>query len=263
MKNFNFKKKYGQNFLNDKNLLLSICNDANLTSKDEVLEIGAGMGALTLPLSKTAKKVVAYEIDQELKEILLDLNLPNVAFYFEDILKKDTLKIEQDFSDKYKLVANLPYYITTPLIFKFLKESVKLSSMTIMVQKEVGERIVAKVGDKNYGALSVSCSFFGEAKIVRKVPKTVFVPQPEVDSCVVNFKISSKRSDTEKNKFFDLVKMAFKSRRKTLLNNLCEGLKLKKEKLLSLDFNLLRRAEQLDCQEFISLLNLLSDKGMM
>ena len=155
MKNFNFKKKYGQNFLNDKNLLLSICNDANLTSKDEVLEIGAGMGALTIPLSKTAKKVVAYEIDQELKEILLDLNLPNVAFYFEDILKKDTLKIEQDFSDKYKLVANLPYYITTPLIFKFLKESVKLSSMTIMVQKEVGERIVAKVGDKNYGALSV------------------------------------------------------------------------------------------------------------
>ena len=132
-----FKKKFGQNFLTDKNLLNAIVQDAGLTKDDDVLEIGAGAGALTQILAQNAKSVVSYEIDTDLKETLLSLNLSNVKFYFQDIMKVDIETIEKDFGESYKVVANLPYYITSPIIFKFLSKSKKLSSLTIMVQKEV------------------------------------------------------------------------------------------------------------------------------
>ena len=253
--NFNFKKKFGQNFISDKNLLGAICNDADITKNDEVLEIGAGMGALTKQLCGSAKKVVAYEIDQELKQHLQALGCNNLTLHFEDALKKPLEQIENDFAGKYKLVANLPYYITTPLIFKFL-QSQKIVSLTIMVQKEVGQRIVAKPGGKDYGALSVCCQHFCNNKIMRVVPRNMFTPQPEVDSCIVKMQIENKFNQNSQ-KFFNLVKICFKSRRKTLLNNLSEGLGLDKSLLSQLGFNLSVRAEQLSCQQFEELAKIL------
>ena len=187
---FNFKKKFGQNFLTDKNLLHAIVQDAEISQDDVVLEIGAGAGALTKELSLAAKKVFAYEVDQELKETLLALQLKNVDFIFADFMKAD-LK-EYDKFDGIKVVANLPYYITTPIIFKLIDEAKNLKSITIMVQKEVAERIVAQKGGKDYGILSVIMAFYGDAKITRIVKRQMFTPAPNVDSAVVNIKIKQK-----------------------------------------------------------------------
>lgn len=252
--NFNFKKRFGQNFITDKNLLSAICNDAEITKGDEVLEIGAGMGALTVKLCECAKKVVAYEIDQELKPHLQELGCNNLTLHFEDALKKPLEKIESDFDKKYKLVANLPYYITTPLIFKFL-QSQRLRSLTIMVQKEVGERMCAKAGESEYGALSASCQFFGQPSIMRKVAKTVFTPQPEVDSCIVRLEINKKRS-VDAQKYLNIVKICFKSRRKTILNNLSEAFGISKQTLQSMPFDFTQRAEKLSVEAFEQLTKL-------
>lgn len=260
MKNFNFKKKFGQNFLTDKNLLASICEDAQISSVDQVLEIGAGMGALTVPLCERAGKVVSYEIDNELKDHLLALGLQNLTLHFEDALEKPLDEIESEFDGEYKLVANLPYYITSPLIFKFL-ESDKLKQLTVMVQKEVGERIVAQRGNKDYGVLSLSCGFFGKAKITRRVSRQMFTPAPDVDSCIVTLEIEKNKFDLDKTTFFKLIKTAFGSRRKTLLNNLSAGLNVAKNVLLGLDFDLSRRAEQLSIEEFVSLGKALKNKN--
>lgn len=262
MSEFNFKKKFGQNFLSDKNLLASICNDAGIEKSDEVLEIGAGMGALTVPLCERAKKVVSYEIDTDLEEHLKSLNCKNLTFHFEDALKKDLAEIEKEFDGKYKLVANLPYYITSPLIFKFLSSN-KISCLTVMVQKEVGERMTAVAGDKEYGLLSVSCAFFGEAKIMRKVPRSMFKPQPDVDSCIVRIDVQKNKFDVGEDAFFRVVKAAFKSRRKTLLNNLAEGLSAPKSAFNGLDFDLSKRAEMLSAEDFVSLTKILQAASLV
>ena len=248
------KKKFGQNFLTDKNLLSSICDDAGIQKTDDVLEIGAGLGTLTSALCDKAKKVVSYEIDTDLQENLQKIGKKNLILHFEDALEKDLSQIEKDFEGKYKLVANLPYYITSPLIFKFLK-SQKLTSMTVMVQKEVGERMCAKVGEQGYGLLSVSCAFYGKAKIVRKVARHMFHPAPKVDSCVVRLDIE--KSDFDEEFFFKVVKSAFGIRRKTLLNTLSSGLGLKKEILQNLPFDFTKRAEELSLDDFFSLCRIL------
>ncbi len=253
MTTFQFKKKYGQNFLSDPNLLQGICCDAGLTRDDNVLEIGAGAGALTKQICSIAKNVVSFEIDKQLENVLRDLNCKNLTLIFEDVLKVPTNEIEAYFNGSYKIVANLPYYITTPIIFKFLKEAKKLVSLTIMVQKEVAERICAKPGEKNYGLLSVSCAYFGQANIMRNVSRKMFFPQPDVDSCVVNLQIQKKDETVNQKLFFEVIKSAFKSRRKTLLNNLAEAFKLKKSKFSELNFDLSKRAEELSVDEFINL----------
>lgn len=252
----NFKKKFGQNFLSDTNLLQAIVKDAEITKEDNVLEIGAGAGALTKQLSASAKKVVAYEIDTDLCNHLNSLNLQNVNFIFKDALKENIEDIEANFNNnQYKLVANLPYYITTPLIFKFLEESTNVKSLTIMVQKEVAERIVAKEGGKDYGVLTVMVGFFGDAKITRVVGRQMFYPQPNVDSCVVNIALNKKFADIDKKDFYNFVKACFSMRRKTILNNLSSGLRLSKaeftEKLNDID--LTRRAESFSLTELIDL----------
>ena len=257
MKDFVFKKKFGQNFLTDTNLLKGICNDAEIMPGDQVLEIGPGMGALTKQLCAVANKVVAYEIDEQLKPFLFELNCPNLTVIYKDILKTDMAEVESFFQGDYKLVANLPYYITSPILFKFLTQSKKLTSLTIMVQKEVGQRMAAKPGSKNYGLLSVSCNFFGDAKILRNVSRKMFSPPPEVDSCIVGLKIDRGRFDVSAEDFFVVAKMCFKSRRKTILNNLAEGLGVSKQKLESLGIDLTRRAEELDTSEFVALTKLL------
>lgn len=245
---FNFKKKFGQNFLTDKNLLHAIVQDAEISQDDVVLEIGAGAGALTKELSLAAKKVFAYEVDQELKETLIALQLKNVDFIFADFMKAD-LK-EYDKFDDIKVVANLPYYITTPIIFKLIDEAKNLKSITIMVQKEVAERIVAQKGGKDYGILSVMMAFYGDAKITRIVKRQMFTPAPNVDSAVVNIKIKQKYN-IDRYRFSLFVKSAFSMRRKTLLNNL-SSLYPKEKLMATFDKEFLsKRAEMLSLEEFV------------
>ena len=197
-----FKKQFGQNFISDVNLLKAIVSDAKVDKNDQVLEIGAGGGALTKWLSQVAEKVVSYEIDLSLESQLLSLGLENVKFVFKDALKAPIEEIEKDFDGGYKLVANLPYYITSPLIFKFLSQSSKVKSLTIMVQKEVAERIVAKAGSKDFGVLSLMCQFYSNPKITRNVGKQMFFPQPKVDSALVHLEID-KKGDMPGDKFYE------------------------------------------------------------
>ncbi len=250
----NFKKKFGQNFITDKNLLNAIVDDAQVDKNDDVLEIGAGEGTLTKVISERVKSVVSYEIDSDLKEKLLSLNLKNVKFVLDDIMKYEIEDIEKDFLGGYKIIANLPYYITSPIIFKFLNNSDKVRSLTIMVQKEVAERIVAKAGGKDYGVLSVMVQFFGNAKITRLVSRKMFFPQPNVDSAVVVIDVS-KNYDIDKAKFYKFIQTCFSMRRKTLKNNLSHSQEFK-DAVNYLDANVLsRRAESFTLDEFIEIFN--------
>lgn len=256
MTEHNFKKKFGQNFLSDFNLLNAIASDAEIAKDDNVLEIGAGAGALTKILDEKAKKVVSYEIDTELQPILQNLGLKNTKLVFTDALKENIDSIENNFNGQsYKLVANLPYYITTPLLFKFLEEAKNVTSLTIMVQKEVAERIAAKAGGKDYGVLTVMVNLFGEAKMTRIVGRQMFYPQPNVDSAVVNIVKNKKFEDIDRAKFYNFIKVCFSMRRKTLLNNLSSGLNLNKDALSAklTKFDLTRRAESFNLQEFIDI----------
>ena len=224
------------------------------------MEIGAGEGSLTSELSHASKKVVSYEIDGELQEHLLSLNLSNVQFVFDDFLKCNLKDFEEDLKE-YKVVANLPYYITTPIIFKFLEESEKVVSLTIMVQKEVAERIVALPNGKDYGVLTVMLKFYGEPKITRIVKRQMFFPEPNVDSAVVHIKIDrEKYRGIDNKKFYEYVKTAFSMRRKTLLNNLSKMFSKDVLKNRLGETFLSRRAESLTLDEFIQSFKILTEK---
>lgn len=253
MTEFQTKKKYGQNFLRDKNLLMAICNDAEVSENDEVLEIGAGLGALTECLAIKAKKVVSYEIDKDLFDYLEEKSSDVLQFRFKDIMNVDLSEIENDFEDKYKIVANIPYYITTPIIFKFLGKSKRVKSLTLMVQKEVAERIVAQEGGKDYGVLSVCCALYGKAEIKRIVNRNMFRPAPNVDSAIVHIDIKDGVEIDEG--LIDFVKNCFSMRRKTLLNNISSSYGLSKKQLSEKikKFNLTRRAETLRIEDFENL----------
>lgn len=253
MNDFVFKKKFGQNFISDKNLLNAIASDAEINSEDEILEIGAGAGSLTQVLNERAKKVVSFEIDKTLKESLLALDLKNVEFIFDDFLNSNLCEIEQKFENKYKVVANLPYYITTPIIFRFLEESQKLESLTIMVQKEVAERICAPVGGKDYGILTVMTNFYGEPKITRIIKRQMFYPVPNVDSALLNIKLVEKFPNVNKKEFSKFIKACFSMRRKTLLNNLSSLYSKEKLKTLLSENVLQKRAEQFSLEEFVDI----------
>ncbi len=250
MEKHNFKKKYGQNFLTDTNLLSAIVRDAGVTSQDCVVEIGMGQGALTEQLSKVAKKVYGFEIDLDLKAFLEEkFNESNVVLFFEDILKCNIQKLEEQIGGEYKVVANIPYYITTPIIFYFLENS-NAKELCLMVQKEVAEKIVAKFKTKNYGILSVICQSFCECKVKRVVSKKLFTPSPKVDSAIISLIIKQK-FDFDYAKF---IKSSFSMRRKTLANNLAFNYNLSKtkvEKFLNDNgFASNVRAEELEVKSF-------------
>ena len=262
IENHIFNKKFGQNFISDKNLLAAIVNDANITKNDEVLEIGAGAGALTEQLAKSAKKVVSYEIDKTLTEHLNEIaeKHENLTIKIQDALKTKIELLEKDFKGEYCLVANLPYYITSPLIFKFLEETKKCKSITVMVQKEVGERFCAKAGDKNYGIPSVMIDFYCNCKITRNVSRKMFFPQPNVDSCVIRLDRKILNYDLKFIETFKkIVNFAFSMRRKTLANNLTKNLGITREKCLEMILKINKpesvRAEELNLQDFINLTN--------
>lgn len=264
---FEFSKALGQNFLIDGNILKNISKAGEITKEDLILEIGPGIGTLTEELALNAKKVVAVELDKNLLPILGETlkAYDNIEVVHGDILKLDLKELIDNKLEggPIKVVANLPYYITTPIIGKLLEEDFNIHSIIIMVQKEVADRIVATPNSKDYGALSLFINFYSNPEIILKVPKTVFMPQPRVDSAVVKLNIKDELPDVDRNLFFKVVKSAFSKRRKTLLNSLSSGkLGLEKEiikkvlKEADIPFNI--RAENLNIEDFIKISKILS-----
>jgi 16S rRNA (adenine1518-N6/adenine1519-N6)-dimethyltransferase len=261
---FSFKKSLGQNFLIDPNILRNITEHAGLTKDTAAIEIGPGIGALTEHLARTSGKVVAFEIDQRLVPILGDTLSPydNVKIINKDVLEADVKSIIQeefkDFED-IMVVANLPYYVTTPIILKLLMERLPIRGICVMLQKEVGERISARPGTKEYGSLSIAIQYYTEAEMVMTVPKTVFMPQPNVDSAVIRLTKREKPpvEVIDEDFFFTVTRSSFAQRRKTILNNLTSQLpdgKEKKEYILEAlsksQVEPSRRGETLSIQEF-------------
>jgi len=262
--NFNFKKKYGQNFLKDKNIVEKIIKSASLNEDVLVIEIGAGFGALTKELVKSCGKVLTYEIDDSVKEILEKelSNFNNVEIIYKDFLKVDLVKdlAKYNFKDIY-VVANLPYYITTPIINKIIDSNVDIKKMLIMVQKEVADRFCAKVGSKNYNSLTVFLNYYYNIKKLFDVNKGSFIPSPKVDSSVVLFeKKEQKLKVLNEDIFFKLIKDSFVFKRKTLKNNL-KGYNLDKieDILKKYDMDLNVRAENVSLEIFLEIANMLSE----
>lgn len=224
---FSFKKSLGQNFLIDQNILDKIVDAAGLDSSAGALEIGPGIGALTERLAQTAGAVTAVEIDRRLIPILRDVlsPYPHVKVRNEDVLKVDLKEMfAEDFAgvDKVSVVANLPYYVTTPILMKLLEEKLPLDNIVVMIQKEVAERMAAAPGGKEYGSLSIAVQYYSEPELVCKVPKTVFIPEPNVESAVIRLKVREHppvKVEDEKH-FFEVVQASFAQRRKTIANNL-------------------------------------------
>ena len=264
---FNYKKKFGQNFLSDKNLLVSIADDASVFSNSQVLEIGAGAGALTQILAERAQKVVAIEIDKELKPYLelLCSKYKNVKVLYGDFLKMEPTEIQAEFDDSFSVVANLPYYITTPIIFRLLESFDKAQTLTLMVQKEVAERFTASVGTSEYGAVSIILQSQADIKITRIVEKTMFYPRPNVDSAVIHIVKNNSKYNIEDRPFFtQVVKASFNYRRKTLINSLQLGLNISKNVAESavneLGKQLDIRGERLAIEDYIILAHILKEK---
>ncbi|NMB08656.1 MAG: 16S rRNA (adenine(1518)-N(6)/adenine(1519)-N(6))-dimethyltransferase RsmA [Tissierellia bacterium] len=259
---FGFSKSLGQNFLIDGNVLNNIIKMGEITKEDLILEIGPGIGTLTEELALNSKKVVAVEIDKNLLPIL-DETLKaydNIEIVHGDILKIDIEKLILEKLDggPIKVVANLPYYITTPIIGKLLEENLNIQSIIVMIQKEVAHRIVAKPNTKDYGALSIFINFYTDPEIILKVPKTVFMPQPKVDSAVVKLNLKEELPNIDRELFFKVVKSAFGKRRKTILNSLSTGeLGLEKEIIKNVleEANIPPnfRAENLKIEDFIKI----------
>ena len=268
MKKYNLtaNKKLGQNFLVDSEAINSIVASANLTKKDMVIEIGPGLGTLTSMLIEKAGKVIAIELDDRMINILGDrfLLYDNFELINEDVLKVDLSSLIEKNSEfeNIKVVANLPYYITTPIIMKLLENRLKIESITIMIQKEVAERIVATPGSKLSGAITYSVHYYAEPEKIALVPNTSFIPSPEVDSEVIKLNIRKSppvKIDNEKL-FFNVIKASFMQRRKTLSNGLVNGGIVKNKakaieilKNMGLEENV--RGEELTLEQFANLSN--------
>lgn len=257
---FIFKKKFGQNFLLDNNILNNITNLGNITKDTLVIEIGVGAAALTKKLCEKAGFVIGYEIDQSLKPVLKDIltSYDNVKIIFDDFLKctiKDDIK-EYDFAEII-VVANLPYYITTPIITKFIDEKVDVSKIIVMVQNEVADRFSAPVGTKNYNSLTIFLNYYFDIKKAFVVSRNVFFPKPNVDSAVVVFKRKKEKIKLyDESLFFNLIRSAFTQKRKTLKNNLY-GYDLNKINRIMKTFgkDISYRAENITINEFALISN--------
>ncbi|MFJ7828452.1 16S rRNA (adenine1518-N6/adenine1519-N6)-dimethyltransferase [Psychrobacillus sp. OK028] len=266
---FSFKKSLGQNFLIDPNILRNIVSHADLTKDSAAIEIGPGIGALTEHLARTAGKVVAFEIDQRLLPVLADTLSPydNVEIIHADILEANVQQIFANQLQNYKdvmVVANLPYYVTTPILLKLLMDRLPIRGMVVMMQKEVADRITAIPGTKAYGSLSIAIQYYMEAEIAMIVPKAVFMPQPNVDSAVI--KLTRREVPPieviDEEFLFKVSRGSFVQRRKTIINNLQSSLpngKAKKDLIIQalekIGVDPTRRGETLSIEEFGKLSN--------
>lgn len=269
--NFNFQKKFGQNFLIDTHVLDKIIHAAGITKEDFVLEIGPGIGTMTQYLCENARQVLAVEIDRMLIPILADTlrGYDNVEVLNEDILKVDINRIarEKNGGKPIKVVANLPYYITTPIIMGLFESHVPMESITVMVQKEVAERMQVGPGSKDYGALSLAVQYYARPEIVANVPPNCFMPRPKVGSAVIRLTRHEEPTVEVKDEklLFRLIRASFNQRRKTLANGLSNAgeLKLSKEQIagaiekLGLPAGI--RGEALTLQQFAELCNVIVD----
>lgn len=260
-------KSLGQNFLIDEDVILDVIKASQINSNDLVIEIGPGLGTLTKYLLEKAGKVICIELDERMVDILND----RFKFYSNfNIIKKDVLKvdlkklIEEEKKENIKvvkIVANLPYYITTPIIMKLLEENLDIESITVMVQKEVAKRLAAIPGEKETGAITYAVYYYSEVQEIRQVSNTAFIPVPEVESEVIKFKIREKAKVEVKDKkiFFKIIKLAFMQRRKTIVNALTNGGIVKKDELLKileeLEINERIRGEALTIENFADISN--------
>lgn len=265
---FSFKKSLGQNFIVDVNILENMIKKSGITDQSGVIEIGPGIGALTEQLAIHARKVVAYEIDQRLLPILTETlsDYRNIKIIHEDILEANVHETVathlKDINDIH-IIANLPYYITTPILLKLLSDRLPVSNVTIMIQKEVAERMAASPSSKSYGSLSLAVQYYTTTSIVMDVPKSVFMPQPNVVSSVLKLTIREKPPVFvhDESYFFSVVRACFAHRRKTIRNNLITYFKNKfdqikiSEILTDIGIDGIRRGESLHMSEFAKLAN--------
>ncbi|MGX9758502.1 16S rRNA (adenine(1518)-N(6)/adenine(1519)-N(6))-dimethyltransferase RsmA [Clostridioides difficile] len=268
--NFKFSKSLGQNFLIDSNIIDKILGGARITEGDNIIEVGPGIGTLTREMGKVAEKVVAIEIDRNLIPILKDTlsDLENIEVINQDILKVDIQGLVKNKLNggPVKLVANLPYYITTPIVMKFLEEDIPVTDIVVMVQKEVADRMNAVPSTKDYGALSIAVQYYCETEIVAKAPRHMFIPQPNVDSTVIGLHIRAEKKYDVHNEeiFFKTVKASFGQRRKTLLNSLGGLGFLNKDEIREIlkeaNIDEKRRGETLSIEEFAVLSNIVNTK---
>ncbi|MCC2231789.1 16S rRNA (adenine(1518)-N(6)/adenine(1519)-N(6))-dimethyltransferase RsmA [Hominifimenecus microfluidus] len=269
---FAFQKRFGQNFLVDARVLDKIIQSAGVTKEDCVLEVGPGIGTMTQALSEAARQVVAVEIDDHLIPILQETlkECPNVKVIHGDILKTDVKAIADEYNEGCPLhvIANLPYYITTPIIMGLFESGVPLKSITIMVQKEVADRMKAEPGTKDYGALSLAVQYYAEPYLVANVPPNCFIPRPNVGSAVIRLTRHEQPpvQVADEKLMFRLIRAAFNQRRKTLANSLNNSPELFfpkeqiQEAIAALDVSPSVRGEALSLEQFAQLANLLSKK---
>ena len=268
---FTFSKKFGQNFLIDEHVLDKIMDAAELSEEDCVLEIGPGIGTMTQALSERAGKVFSVEIDDKLIPILKDTlaECPNVTIINDDIMKVDIEALVRDecSGKPVKVVANLPYYITTPIIMKILEEGIDCETITVMMQKEVADRLKAAPGKKECGAISLMVQYFAEVNEIVKVPRTVFIPQPKVDSTVLRLDVLKEKpvAVQDEEYFFKVIKAGFAQRRKTVANSLSVLGDLGRPEILSAlekaGIDPIRRGETLSLSEYAALAEALKNKG--
>ncbi len=266
---FNFSKSLGQNFLIDKNIVDKIVEGSNIEENDLVIEIGPGIGVITDRIAEDAKEVIAIEIDKNLPTILNDTlkHHNNIQIINNDILKVDLNQVIKDLGyETAKIIGNLPYYITTPIIMYILENKVNVDSITIMMQKEVADRIKAKPGSKTYGSISVAVQYYCDVETVVNVPKGSFIPRPKIDSTVLKLTLRKEPeiSLLDEKTFFECIKAGFGQRRKTLLNSLSTLSDLTKEDIKEIleeaEIDFKRRAETLSIEDFGKLTNLVYKK---
>lgn len=257
---FRYKKALGQNFITDTSLLKAIVKDARVTGEDTVVEIGAGAGTLTLALSEQAKRVIAFDIDKDLEAVLKETlaGRENVTLVFKDILKMTDGEISEIAGGPFKVVANLPYYITTPLIMRFIESGLPVVSITVTVQKEVAERLTARENTPEYGAVTLAVGLRGEAKITRNINRKLFFPTPNVDSAVINITIDDNKYGIKDPVLLKkLIRAGFAMRRKTLVNNLTAAFPVSADDargvLNSLGYNEKIRGEALSIEDYIKI----------
>lgn len=265
---FRFNKALGQNFITDGNLLDAIVADSGIEEGDIVVEIGTGAGTLTRSIAKIAKKVYSFEVDKNLQPVLaLSLQgVDNVEVIFRDILKMKDDEVKEIVGGKFKVVANLPYYITTPLAMRFIESSLDVESLTIMVQKEVADRFVAQPNTADYSAITLAIEMAGDAKITRNVSRNMFYPSPNVDSAVVRIDINRNKLDGENAPLLrKLVRSSFAMRRKTLANNLSVAFGINKQDATALiekaGFAPMLRGEALSLEDYKTLARVLEKEN--
>lgn len=260
--NFSFSKSLGQNFLIDGNIVKNIVEKSGITKNDIVLEIGPGFGTLTEELALNAKKVISIEKDHRLMEVLdyTLQNYDNVKIINEDFLKTDLEKIfmEEAEGRKLKVVANLPYYITTPILERIIENKKYFSTISVMVQEEVARRVVASPNNKEYGSLTLYLKYNCESEILMKVPRTVFMPSPNVDSAILYLKLVDRDFDVDEGYLFKFIRSGFTKRRKNIMNSLSTGFvdvskAQLKEILSSLELSGNLRAENLSLEDYINI----------